>query len=134
MSSFRYSSLLTALALVFGVGSTLASAQTGKLNLRVTPKQAYVFVDDRAISEASKLSSLSLSAGEHKIELVNYGYTPVTRTVNIEAGKTSTVEESLQAVGEKVSGQFGAISIKGADAGYLAQRSWCGLLRSRSRG
>jgi len=115
MSSCRYSSLLTVSALVLALGSTLASAQTGKLNLRVTPKQAYVFVDDRAISEASKHPSLSLSAGEHKIELVNYGYTPVTRTVNIKAGKTATLELSLQAVGEKVSGQFGAISIKGAD-------------------
>jgi len=72
-------------------------------------------LDDRAISEASKHPSLSLSAGEHKIELVNYGYTPVTRTVNIKAGKTATLELSLQAVGEKVLGQFGAISIKGAD-------------------
>ena len=115
MSRFRDSSLLTASALLFALGSTLASAQSGKLNLRVTPKQAYVFVDDRAISEASKHRSLNLSVGEHKIELVNYGYAPVTRTVNIEAGKTANLEVSLQAVGEKVSAQFGAISIKGAD-------------------
>jgi hypothetical protein len=71
MSSFRYSSLLTVPALVFALGSTLASAQNGKLNLRVSPKQAYVFVDDRAISEASKHPSLNLSVGEHKIEIVN---------------------------------------------------------------
>jgi outer membrane protein OmpA-like peptidoglycan-associated protein len=115
MSSFRYSSLLTVSALVFALGSTLASAQNGKLNLRVSPKQAYVFVDDRAISEASKHPSLNLSVGEHKIEIVNYGYTPATRTVNIEAGKTANLEVSLRAVGERVSGQFGAISIKGAD-------------------
>jgi outer membrane protein OmpA-like peptidoglycan-associated protein len=115
MSRFRYSSLLTASTLVFALGSTPANAQSGKLHLRVTPKQAYVFVDDRAISEASKHPSLSLSVGEHKIELVNYGYTPVTRSVNIEAGKTTNLEVSLQAVGEKVSGPFGAISIKGAD-------------------
>src|SRR5258708_21847969 len=115
MSSFRYSSLLTVSALVFALGSTFAGAQNGKLNLRVRPKQAYVFVDDRAISEASKHPSLSLSVGEHKIEIVNYGYTPVTRTVNIEAGKTADLEVSLHALGERVSGQFGAISIKGAD-------------------
>ena len=119
MSSFRYSSLLTVSALLFALGSTLASAQNGKLNLRVSPKQAYVFVDDRAISEASKHPSLSLSVGEHKIEIVNYGYTPVTRTVNIEAGKTANLEVSLQAVGERVSGQFGAISVKGADRGAV---------------
>ena len=115
MSGVRYSSLLTVSAFVFALGSTFASAQNGKLNLRVIPKQAYVFVDDRAISEASKHPSLRLSVGEHKIELVNYGYTPVTRTVNIEAGKTSDLAVTLQVVGERVSGQFGAISIKGAD-------------------
>jgi len=115
MSRFHYSSLITVSALVFALGSTLASAQDGKLHLQVTPKQAYVFVDDRAIGEASKHPSLSLSVGEHKIELVNYGYTPVTRSINIEAGKTTNLEVSLQAVGEKVCGPFGAISIKGAD-------------------
>jgi outer membrane protein OmpA-like peptidoglycan-associated protein len=112
----RHLSLLTVPALVVTLASaTLASAQTGKLNLRVTPKQAYVFVDDRAISEASKHPALRLSAGQHKIELVNYGYTPITRTVSIEAGKTTNLEVSLQAAGERVSGPFGAITIKGAD-------------------
>ena len=115
MLRFRHSSLIAMWTLVFSLGSTFARAQSGKLHLQVTPKQAYVFVDDRAISEASKHPTLSLSVGEHKIELVNYGYAPVTRTVNIEAGKTATLEVSLQAVGEKVSGELGAISIKGAD-------------------
>ena len=71
----RHLSLLSASVLVITLASaTLARAQSGKLNLRVTPKQAYVFVDDHAMSEASKHPSLRLSAGEHKIELVNYGY------------------------------------------------------------
>ena len=109
----RHSSLLTVRALVFALAcATLASAQSGRLNLRVTPKQAYVFVDDRAISEASKHPSLRLSAGEHKVELVNHGYTPVTRTVSIEAGKPTSLEVNSQAVGERVSGPFGAIAIK----------------------
>jgi len=90
-------------------------AQNGKLKLRVTPKQAYVFVDDRAISEASKHPSLSLSAGEHKVELVNYGYQPVTRTITITAGKTTNLEVALEAVAAKVAGPFGAIAIEGAD-------------------
>ena len=42
MSRFRYSSLITVSSLVLALGSTLASAQNGKLHLRVTPKQAYV--------------------------------------------------------------------------------------------
>ena len=101
------------LFVVAGVGSGFA--QNGKLNLHVTPKQAYVFVDDRAISEASKHPSLSLSAGEHKVELVNYGYKPVTRTVTITAGKKTNLEVTLEAVASKVSGPFGAMTIEGAN-------------------
>lgn len=56
-------------------------AQDGKLAIHTTPKQAYVFVDDHAVGEASRHQSLTLSPGNHKVELVNYGYTPVTQTV-----------------------------------------------------
>jgi outer membrane protein OmpA-like peptidoglycan-associated protein len=100
------------LLLVCGIS---AFAQNGKLSLRVTPKQAYIYVDDRAISEASKHRSLTLSAGEHKIEVVNYGYQPETRTVNITAGKTVILDVALEAVAGKVSGYFGAITIEGAN-------------------
>jgi outer membrane protein OmpA-like peptidoglycan-associated protein len=103
------------IALFLLAGGISGFAQNGKLKLRVTPKQAYVFVDDRAISEASKHPSLGLSAGEHKVELVNYGYQPVTRTVTITAGKTTKLEVTLEAVGSKGSGPFGAITIEGAD-------------------
>jgi outer membrane protein OmpA-like peptidoglycan-associated protein len=96
-------------------GGVPAFAQTGTLKLNVTPKQAYVFVDDKAISEASKHHSLTLGAGEHKVELVNYGYQPVTRTVAVEAGKTTELSVNLEAVASKVSGPFGAITIEGAD-------------------
>ena len=92
-----------------------AQAQGGKLRLKVTPKQAYVFVDDEAISEASKHHILDLGAGDHKIELVNYGYKPITQTVTIAAGKTTDLDVTLEKVGDKVAGPFGAIAIKGAD-------------------
>ena len=103
------------IALFLLAGGISGFAQNGKLKLHVTPKQAYVFLDGRAISEASKHPSLSLSAGEHKVELVNYGFQPVTRTVTITAGKTTNLEVALEAVAAKVSGPFGAIAIEGAD-------------------
>ena len=102
-------------ALLVLISGISAFAQNGKLSLHVSPKQAYVFVDDRPISEASKLHSLSLSAGEHKVELANYGYQAVTRTVTITPGKTTELDVSLEAVANKVSGPFGAITIEGAD-------------------
>jgi outer membrane protein OmpA-like peptidoglycan-associated protein len=99
--------------LVF-VGAISCLAQDGKLTLRATPKQAYVFVDDHAVGEASRHHSLPLSAGDHKIEVVNYGYTPETRTVSITGGQVTNLEIALQPVTSQVSAPFGAITIEGA--------------------
>ena len=114
-SQWQVSRLIASTVLLVLACGISTFAQNGKLNIHVTPKQAYVYLDDRAISEASKHHFFSLSAGEHKIELVNYGYQAVARTVTITAGKTTNVDVALEAVGAKVPGPFGAITIKGAD-------------------
>jgi len=90
-------------------------AKDGKLVIRVSPQQAYVFADGRAISEASKIYYVKLSPGDHKIELANYGYAPSSQTVSITAGKTTVIKVKLTPVGDTVSGPFGAMTIKGAD-------------------
>ena len=113
MRSQGLTPLLTISMILLARSSGLA--QEGKLDLHVTPKQAYIFVDGRAISEASKHHVLTLSAGDHKIELVNYGYQPANRTVTITAKKTTNLEVTLEAVGSTVSGPFGAMTIEGAD-------------------
>jgi outer membrane protein OmpA-like peptidoglycan-associated protein len=89
-------------------------AQDGKLVIHATPKQAYIFLDGRAISEASKNHSLRLSAGDHKIELANYGYAPSTQTVTIAGGKTTSIDVTLTPVTGTVSGPFGSMTIEGA--------------------
>jgi outer membrane protein OmpA-like peptidoglycan-associated protein len=106
--------VISALALAM-VTQGMAQSNDGKVILRVTPKQAYVWVDGRAISEASKHHSLTLPAGDHKIVLANYGYTPETRNVTIVAGKAQALDVTLQAVSGTVSGPFGAMTIEGAD-------------------
>src|SRR5258708_7110136 len=100
---------------VIFTAATSAVAQDGKLRLHVNPKQGDLWVDGRASSEASKHASLKLSAGEHKAELANYGYKPISRTVMIAAGQTTDLDVSLEKVGDTVSGPFAAIAIKGAD-------------------
>jgi len=92
--------------------SLLCIAQDGKLAIQATPKQAYVFVDDHAVGEASQHRKLKLSAGEHKVELVNYGYTPVTRTVTITDGQTTDLQIDLQAIAATVSPAYGAITLE----------------------
>ena len=49
------------LALAIALGATTGFAQDGKLKIKVTPKQAYVFVDGNAIREGNQ--SISLSPG-----------------------------------------------------------------------
>ena len=112
--SFSPHVALLTFVVIFAAG-TSAVAQDGTLRVHVNPKQAYLWVDDRPVSEASKHSSLELGAGEHKVELANYGYKPFTQTVTIIAGKTTDLDVTLEKVGDKVSGPFGAIAVKGAD-------------------
>jgi len=90
-------------------------AQDGKLLLKITPEQAYIFVDGSAIGEASKHAKLKLGPGDHKVGVVNYGYLRATRTVTITAKKYSELEVSLTPINDTISGPFGAITIEGAD-------------------
>jgi outer membrane protein OmpA-like peptidoglycan-associated protein len=108
----RFFLSVAVLVLASGV---LSFGQNGKLVIHARPEQAFVFADGRAISEASKIFYLKLSAGEHKIELVNYGYDPITQTVNITAHKTTNLKVSLTPAGGTVSGPFGAMTILGAN-------------------
>jgi outer membrane protein OmpA-like peptidoglycan-associated protein len=106
--------VFSALALTM-VAQGVAQSDTGKVVIRVTPKQAYMWVDGRAISEASKHHSLSLPAGDHKIEFANYGYAPETRNFTIVTGKVQALDVTLQPVSGTVSGPFGAMTIEHAD-------------------
>lgn len=114
-SKFQLLPLAVSVLVLGMVTHCVAQSGDGKVAIHVTPKQAYVFVDGRAISEASKHHRLSLSPGDHKIVLANYGYTEETRDVTITAGKTTGLDVTLQPVSSKVSGPFGAMTIEGAD-------------------
>jgi outer membrane protein OmpA-like peptidoglycan-associated protein len=106
--------VISALAMAI-VTPGMAQSDTGKVALHVTPKQAYIWVDGRAISEASKHHSLKLAAGDHKIVVANYGYAPETRNVTIVSGKTQALDVTLQPISGNISGPFGAITIEKAD-------------------
>jgi outer membrane protein OmpA-like peptidoglycan-associated protein len=108
MRRFGY---LLILSLAIALGATSGFAQDGKLKIKVTPKQAYVFVDGQAIREGSQ--SISLPAGSHAVVVVNYGYKISTQNVTIEAGKSTPLEVKLDAQGGDVSGPFGDVELKG---------------------
>jgi hypothetical protein len=110
MQMRRLGYLLTlALATIFC--ATSGFAQDGKLKVKVTPKQAYVFVDGQAIREGSQ--SISLAPGKHTVVVVNYGYKMESRDVDITAGKSTPLEVTLQAYGSPVAGPYGKVIIEG---------------------
>ena len=59
--------------------------ESGKLKVHVEPKQAYVFVDGKAIREGSQ--TIKVAAGNHEVQVFNYGYQPKTQNVHVETGK-----------------------------------------------
>lgn len=106
--------LTLALALTLAVSVGYAKNGDGKLKIKVSPKQAYVFIDGKAMREGSR--SFSLSPGKHTVEVVNYGYQPSKQDVDITAGKSTPLDVKLQSEGGKVSGPFGDVQFKGDHA------------------
>ena len=106
------STLLGILVCFTGFFVPNAAAQDGKLKVHASPPQAYVFVDGQAMHESSR-GAFNLSVGNHTVDIYNYGYKPVERTVSITAGQTSTLDVTLDAVGGNVSGPWGCITIEG---------------------
>jgi hypothetical protein len=88
-----------------------SSNETGKLKIHVTPKQAYVFVDGKAIRDGSQ--TIILAAGDHKVGVYNYGYLPNSQDVHVGAGETTDVRVALQSSGDVVAGPFADIEFKG---------------------
>jgi hypothetical protein len=101
------------LAVALALCANASFGQEGKLKIKVTPPQAYVFVDGNAIREGSY--PVKLAAGKHTVVVVNYGYKISTQDVNIEAGKTTDLKVALVPYGDKVAGPWGRVYISGTD-------------------
>lgn len=88
-----------------------SSQETGKLKIHVDPKQAYVFVDGKAIRDGSQ--TIELPAGDHKVGVYNYGYMPKMQDVHVGAGEATDLRVTLQSSGDVVAGPFADIEFKG---------------------
>jgi hypothetical protein len=92
-------------------GVPQADAPMGKLRIKVSPKQAFVFIDGKPMRDGRQ--TISLLGGQHEVTVENYGYLPRMEQVQIAAGKTTPLEVALQKSGDVVSGPFGDIEFKG---------------------
>jgi hypothetical protein len=92
---------------------SLAFAQNpkpGKLKMSVIPKQAYTFVDGKAIGPGNR--TIKLGVGTHHVAVANYGYKFVEQDVSIDSDKTVPVDIKLEPVGAAVPGPRGRIQIE----------------------
>jgi hypothetical protein len=110
--SFVMATLFSAISCLCAVPAFAQSSQeTGKLKIHVEPKQAYVFVDGKAIRDGSQ--TIELASGDHKVGVYNYGYIPKTQDVHVGAGETTDLRVNLQSSGDVVAGPFADIEFKG---------------------
>jgi OmpA family/PEGA domain len=105
--------LASSCAVLFLAASAFAqtSADMGRLHIHVQPKQAYVFVDGKAIRDGSQ--TISLPAGTHTVSVHNYGYLANTQKVDIRSGQKTHLDVALQPSGDRVSGPFADLEFKG---------------------
>jgi hypothetical protein len=100
------------------LGAAPLLAKCGHLKLSVTPKEAYVYIDDVPLGPGSGV--FWADPGEHTLAVYNYGYKPYTAKFTTESGKTSTLSVALEAIPGTVPGPWGRIELQGpGDAAVL---------------
>src|SRR5215471_7664719 len=93
--------------------SAVAFAQDtkpGKLKISVSPKQAYTFVDGKAIGPGKR--TIKLDVGTHHLVVANYGYKFVEQDFSIDSHQTVPLEIKLEPAGAGVPGPRGRIQIE----------------------
>jgi hypothetical protein len=85
-------------------------SKQGKLKVKVSPKQAYIFVDGKAIGPGNRTVKLAL--GTHHLVVANYGYKFFEQDVSIDSDKTSPIDVNLVSAGSEVAGPRGRIQIE----------------------
>jgi hypothetical protein len=112
MSAHRVKTLCLVVGATVLLGS-VAFAQNpkpGKLKMSVIPKQAYTFIDGKAIGPGNR--TIKLDVGTHHVVVANYGYKFAEQDVSIDSDKTVPVDIKLEPVGETVPPPRGRIQIE----------------------
>ena len=95
---------------LFSSAALAQELKTGKLKISVSPKQAYTFVDGKAIGPGNR--TMELEVGTHHLVVANYGYKFVEQDVSIDSGHTVPLEVNLDPVGADIAGPRGRIQIE----------------------
>ncbi|MGE5322540.1 MAG: OmpA family protein [Actinomycetota bacterium] len=105
---------LFAIAALLAFCGTVAIAQdTATVKVRVSPPEAYIFVDGQPFAHRSQ--TISLTAGEHTIGVYNYGFVPQVQNVTLVPGRNPQIVARWEAVPGNVTGPWGKIQIEDAN-------------------
>ena len=102
--------LVVGATVLFSSVTFAQDAKPGKLKMSVSPKQAYTFVDGKAIGPGNR--TIKLNVGTHHVVVANYGYKFVEQDVSLDSDKTVPVDIKLEPVGAPVPGPRGRIQIE----------------------
>jgi outer membrane protein OmpA-like peptidoglycan-associated protein len=105
--------LASVVLLCLSVQPALAKSDRGYLVVHVSPPQTYIYADGEPVVE-SRGHYIILTAGEHQIDMYNYGYKPETRKVTIRAHKWWNIRVEMQPIPGILSGPWGCITLEGA--------------------
>jgi len=113
---------LGSLLLLWAAPVAAQKGDTGYLKTHVNPGRAGVFVDGKYLGPAANFGmarKYALSAGEHEVRLLEPRYQDFSTTVKIEAGKTTTLSQTMQPV-PLAKPPFGRLRIKTNDTDKFA--------------
>jgi len=99
------------------LGATPLLAKCAHLKLKVTPQQAYVFVDGIPVGPGSGV--IWADPGEHTLAVYNYGYKPYSAKFTAESGKTTTLSVTLEQIPGTTPGPWGRIELRGGAGGAV---------------
>jgi len=118
MNYRRFRHLFVIAAFLFA--TTALVAEQAELKIEAKPKEAFVFVDGKAVNHHAR--KLELTPGQHTIGIYNYGFLPKVQTVTLKEGDNPELEVSLTPAGDAVKGPWGLLKIEGVhnrDAVFL---------------
>ena len=115
MGNYLCKLIFTLFSLGFAFASIAFSQEEGTLRVSVYPKQAYTFVDGKAIGPGNR--AFNLAYGSHEVIVVNYGYKLFEKEVTIDSPKTAVLKVSLDPSGDEVSGPRGRIQLELGELG-----------------
>jgi PEGA domain-containing protein len=88
--------LVVGATILLGSVALAQKPKPGKLKISVIPKQAYTFVDGKAIGPGNRV--IKLDVGTHHVVVANYGYKFVEQDVSLDSDKTVPVDIKLEPV------------------------------------